>query len=176
MTTLIWDPRLTQRGAIVTLYQPVPGELYWKLIEARWLDLEAGKHHILVDVVNEYGQRLPGIPVRFDNGGSKTSFTEAKPGDEWAVDFPMYAAGYGYSVRVDGMSDMVSHLGLGTIETPHQGDHTGYFFRFQLTVGQGPQPAPTPNLTDELNSIITNCKAVEHTARMMLSKYGGAQG
>jgi len=135
-----WDPRLNARGTVLTEYQPRPGTTWYKLVHAEWRDVEQsrGLHHILVDVLDEWGVRLTGVPVRFVNGGEFIAFTEPKPGEEAAVSFGMFAVGCAYSVEVAYASDRVGCLGLGTIDDPDHALHTSYYFVFQRTT-QGPQ-------------------------------------
>jgi hypothetical protein len=144
----IWDPRLIARGAVLTEYQPRPGVTYYRLMRGEWLDPSQGKPTILVDVVDEAGKRLVGIPVRFTNGGETIRPTEAKPRDAWATDHPMHAVGCAYSVEVGYASDRVSCLGLGTIEDPDHAHHTGYLFVFQRTTYVGDSPPLPPPVID----------------------------
>lgn len=147
MIARLWDSRLDQRGAILTPATPAPGESYWQLVRGEWRN-EAesqGLHHILVDVLDRAGGRLPHVGVRFWwADGQEIKLTERKPGEDYAVDFPMFAAGWAYGVQiVDGPSDRVDHLGLGTIAAPWAGVHTSYRFAFQLvTVALPISPGP----------------------------------
>jgi len=159
---LQWDSRLDARGAELATYTPMPGATWYKLVHAEWLDEQQaqGRHHILVDVLDEQGRRLTGVPVRCTNGGEVVRVTEAKPGESAATNFPMFASGWGYRVEVAYASDRVSRLGLGTIADPHAGVHTGYYFVWQrttagVTIPDPPQPPPVdPPLPPTLDPIL----------------------
>jgi hypothetical protein len=144
---LSWDPRLDQRGAKLIPYKPMTSNLWYKLIHAEWLDPSRDKPTIMVEVLDEQGKRIIGVPVRFTNGGEKVRFTEEKPNDRWATDHPMFNVGCAHSVEVAYKSDVVKCLGLGSIEDPDHAHHSGYYFVFQRTtqgVPSGPQPPITP--------------------------------
>jgi hypothetical protein len=69
--------------------------------------------------------------------------TEAKPNESYAVDFPMFAAGHSYHVRVaTGASDRVLGMGLGSIAEPAMGIHISYRLTFRRTVAGGVGPLP----------------------------------
>lgn len=121
-----------------------PGKPYWKAILAEGPEEWQGKHSIFVDVWDERGNRIPGVPVTlWWNGGQETKNTEKKTGEPFAMDFPMYAAGEAYGVRVgDGLpSDQVYGMGLIAWHS-----HVVYKVIFQRTVAEGTvtPPAPTP--------------------------------
>ena len=150
-----WDPRLDQRGTVLQPAQVQPGQGYWRLVEAAWLDEEesGGRHHILVDVLDSQGRRMVGVPVRFWwNGGEDIQPTQAKPGEPFAVDFAMYAVAPAYGAApADGSpADQVWGMGLGSIEQPYFTIHTSYRLVWQWTVasaGSPPTPTPPPGST-----------------------------
>lgn len=124
-----WDARLIQRG--VRIVQT--GGSLLRLIRARYLDEQesAGRHHILVDVLDRQGRRVVDFPVRqYWADGSNTTRTEAKPGEPWAAALPLHAAGHAYGLEVADWR--IEGMGLGTIEQPHLGLHVSYEFFFQL--------------------------------------------
>lgn len=130
-----WDPRLNQLGVTVNEAPVGSGQQYWRLIDARWADeIESGgKHHIYVEVLDENGNRLTGQPVTVTWAeGATTGVTEDKRAPDFAFNFQMYAAGYAYSVKVDGLpSDQISGAGLGSIEQRAYGIHTSYYLTYQ---------------------------------------------
>jgi len=143
----VWDARLTERHVHLIAYAPQPGESYWRLIQATYVDEQAaqGRHHIFVDTLDEAGSRLTGVEVTcYWDSGFETKASEAKPGEEAALDFPLFAAGYGYRVRVGDASDRVEGMGLGSIEAPQQGIHVAYRLVFQRTIAPAASPAAPP--------------------------------
>jgi len=134
---LRWDSRLD-----IWLYPPVrlepaaaePGQTYWRLIVAEWRspDESGGAHYIYINTIDETGNPLPGQRVFVDNGGRTVLATEYKAGTDYGVTFPMYGTLGSYTCHVEGLSDRVVGLGLGTAK----GDETHTAFRlvFQQTV------------------------------------------
>lgn len=122
--SLDWDPRLDRRGAY--LIPAEPGA--WRLVRARWLDEQqsAGRHHIYIDTLDANGRRVTGVAVRIAwAGGETTVVTEAKPGERFAANFPMFAVAPAYSAQSAG-GDLVGGMGLGSIEQPAYAIHTSY--------------------------------------------------
>lgn len=132
------DPRIPQLGVRIEDAEVAPGQAYWRLIEVRFLNEEeaAGKHHIYVDVLDENGSRLVGQPVTVTWGdGSHTGSIENKAFPELGFNYMMYAAGYAYNVKVDGLpSDKLIGAGLGGIENRFYGIHVAYELIFQKTI------------------------------------------
>lgn len=130
-----WDSRLDQLGVTIQEASVSSGQQYWRLIDARWADeiQSGGKHHIYVETLDEGGNRVVGQPVMVTWGeGALSGLTEDKAPPDYAYNFQMYAAGYAYSVNVEGMpSDRLSGAGLGSIEQRTYGIHTSYYLTFQ---------------------------------------------
>jgi CRP-like cAMP-binding protein len=129
------DGRLSSLNVVL---QPVgvrPGQLYWRLIEARWEnEAEAGGDHtIYVEVLDENGNRLVGQPVElYWASGNLVVVTEDKPRPVYAANFPMYNCLGSYAVKVPGLpSDQIVGLGLGTADQPAFTVHTNFFLTFQ---------------------------------------------
>jgi len=154
---LDWDPRLDQRGTVLVAATVEPGMGFWRLIIARWYgptdQPPGGDHHIHVDVLNPAGGRQEGVPIRFASADTWTQFqvveTAAKPGEPYAANFPMYCHGACYSaVPFDGNpADLVTNMGMGSIEQPDYNIHTSYGLVWQWTIAAGPSatpPAPVP--------------------------------
>lgn len=132
-----WDPRLDQLGVSVDEAQVEPGQQYWRIIEASWMDEQesGGKHHIYVEVLDENGNRIVGQPVTtFWGDGSYTKGIEDKPAPDYGYNFQMYAAGYAYNVKVEGLpSDVLKGAGMGSIEDRFRGIHTSFKIVFKKT-------------------------------------------
>ena len=129
------DPRIPQLGLTIEDAQVGPGQQYWRLIEARWEDEEeaGGKHHIYVDALDESGKRIVGQPVTVWWGdGSYTAPLEDKPAPDLGYNYQMYASGYAYNVKIEGLpSDIVRGAGMGDLRDRFKGIHTAFYFVFQ---------------------------------------------
>jgi hypothetical protein len=112
------------------------GQPYWRLVDAQWEDGEqsGGKHSIYVEVLDADGNRALGQRVVVEwMGGSATLVVKDVPPPELSVNFPMYNTLGSYSVRVLGLpSDLISGMGLGTIEAPDFTVHTCFYLTFRL--------------------------------------------
>lgn len=134
----VWDARLDARGVTLRAASPVPSTAYWRLVRAEYRnrDEAGGKHHIHVDVLDEAGHRIPGVKlIAAWDGGQADFFSEEKRGEEAAANYPMFAAGWAYRVRVDGVSDEVAGMGLGDIGSEQMAEHVAYVLVFQRTRG-----------------------------------------
>lgn len=123
-----WDPKLTARGV---RYVPAAGSP-WRLLRGTYNEGEAaqGRHHILIETFDARVGRVEGVLVNFVwPDGHDIKATEAKPGEAFALAWPLYAAGNGYGFVVDG-GPCVEGMGLGTIAHPERGDHVSYEFVF----------------------------------------------
>ena len=112
----VWDSRLDELGITLTRAQAQPGQSVYRLVAARFQDETESKmmHHIFIEVIDEYGQRMLNIPVVMAwADGQATAVTENKPAPEYAANFPMYDYLGKYSAYVGGApSDVVSGMGL----------------------------------------------------------------
>jgi LysM repeat protein len=143
-----WDQRLNLLPCVrlVTVaergIQLRPGDRYWRLVRARWLNEEESRRDIQihVDLLDEAGQRVFGDTVVFQDGGTTRVISERQdccyPWD-YPVKCPMYNVLCSYSAYVEGLpSDVVAGMGLGTPEHPDWTIHTGFILTFQRTVYQ----------------------------------------
>jgi hypothetical protein len=133
-----WDAKLSERGV---RYISAPNSV-WRLLRGTYREGDAaqGRHHIQIETFDPRVGRVVGVPVRFAwPDGSDTRTTEAKPGEAYALSWPLFAAGHGYSFALDDGPRIVG-MGLGTIEHPERGDHVSYEFVFV----RGAATAPTP--------------------------------
>lgn len=133
----IWDPRLDERGATLVEATALPGEEYWRLVEARWYNSveAAGRHHIRMDVLDENGERTAGVPLLVSwADGSYPVVSEEKPGEPYAADYAMYALAPAYNAQpYDGRpADRVEGMGLGELDAPDFAHHTSYGLVWQL--------------------------------------------
>lgn len=130
-----WDSRLDQLGVTIEEAQVSPGQQYWRLIEGRWADEaeSAGKHHIYVEALDESGNRIVGQPVTVWWGdGFNSGPIEDKPAPDFGYNFQMYASGFAYNTKIEGMpSDVVNGAGMGSIDQRFYGIHTSFYFVFQ---------------------------------------------
>lgn len=144
---LQWDPRLDAMDIQVVRAQPAAGETCYRLVKAKWLnEAEAGgRHHIYVDVLDEEGKRIVGQRVLVTYGGQTVSLvTEDKPYPELSSNFPMYAVLGMYSCQVEGVSDVVTGLGMGSAELKYK-LHTCFELTFQREKAEAePKPEPKP--------------------------------
>ncbi len=130
------DPRLGPLGVRIEPAVVLPGQPYWRLVEARWADEResAGKHSIFIEVLDLQGRRAVGQVVEVQwAGGSVALPIQDRPPPDWGADFAMYNTLGSYAVRVGGApSDRVVGLGLGTVEAPHFTVHTSFYLIFRL--------------------------------------------
>ena len=112
-----------------------PGQQYWRLVEVRFEDEQqaGGKHHIYADVIDENGKRVVGQPVTvFWGDGNYTAPLEDKPAPDFGFNYQMYAAGYAYNVKAEGLpSDVLRGAGLGDVANRFKGIHVAYYLTFQ---------------------------------------------
>jgi hypothetical protein len=132
------DPVFSQLGGGIVPANVAPGQAYWRVVSIEWHDEaeSGGRHAIQFNTVDEGGSRVAGTPITISwGGGSSTITMEAKPGEPFGANFPMYVDGPSYSARVDGLpSDVVTGMGLGTPETPYLTIHTEYYITWQRVV------------------------------------------
>lgn len=168
MPPVEWDDRLTQRGAVLRPYTG-NADSYWKIVKAAWMDEQesGGKHHVFVEVLNKDGNREVGVPVMFGwQSGNEIKKSEAKPTENYAVDFPMFAVAPAYWVTIPDDADTLDGLGMGSIEQPNYAIHTSYHVTFQkvsrenvtdsdtnVTTPEPDAPAPTPDSPHHLGVI-----------------------
>jgi hypothetical protein len=131
-----WDSRLTALGVGIEPAGVVPGQTYWRLVEARWSNeaQSGGKHSIFIEVLNAQGARAVGQPVVVKWADGQVALTvEDRPRPDWGVDFGMYNCLGSYAVSVGGApSDRVVGLGLGTADAPDFTIHTSFYLIFRL--------------------------------------------
>jgi hypothetical protein len=129
------DPRLPALGVNIEEAPAQPGQQYWKLIEVRFADEKesGGKHHIYVETIDESGVRVVGQPVTvFWGDGNYTGPVEDKAPPDFGFNYQMYASGFAYSVKVEGLpSDILKGAGMGDVENRFKGIHTSYYLTYQ---------------------------------------------
>lgn len=152
MTNGPMSPDLIAWGAVFKPATVVPGQEYWKLIIADGPMDIGGNHHLYVDVWGKDGLRQVGVPVLFYwRDGDERHPTEAKTGEPYSVNLPLFAGGNSYGVRVDdgSPSDDLFGVGLGSF-VPH------HSFRaiFQRAIAEGGTTPPPPPPTDSIQVIV----------------------
>lgn len=137
------SPETVQWGCTFTPAQVGPGQLYFKLIHAEGPQEWGGRISTFIEVLDMGGQRMVGVPVMwYWADGQVKKPTEPKPGEPFAIDFPMNAKGNSYGVRIvngDIPSDSIFGFGLAD-----QGPHQVFKVVFQLAVAGGVSEPPTP--------------------------------
>ena len=139
----------TAYGVIIRHAEVPPGQTYWRVVRVHHLTPEEnqGRHHILVEVLDEKGQRVPGIQVRVcteeQERTLRTRVDERYPAveiamDKWSV----------YDVEIaNAISDRV--VGLSAAH-PDEGKGNPAFHHSFLVVWQraiAPKaPSPEPAL------------------------------
>ena len=111
----VWDTRLDNLGIDIIPAGAADGQSYWKVMVAEFQNDQegGGRHHIYIEVLDEAGERIVGQPVEvLWSTGSTTVYTEDKPAPEYAANFPMYGNLGGYSLRMPGLSETVTGMGL----------------------------------------------------------------
>lgn len=111
----VWDSRLDDLNIDITPAAAKPGQSYWKVMLAEFQNDQegGGRHHIFIEVLDEAGKRIVGQPVEvLWSNGSAVVVTEDKPAPEYAANFPMYGNLGGYSLRLPGLSETVTGMGL----------------------------------------------------------------
>lgn len=126
-------------GCRVQPAQPVMGQGYYELYQAEGPVEWGGRHSVFVDVLDGAGKRAVGVPVKFFwNGGQDVKAVEPKAGEEFGLDFPLFASGNAYSVQVGAVSDVVTGLGLVAFKP-----HVSFKLRYRYAVkGQSSTPSP----------------------------------
>lgn len=153
-------------GATFTPAVVAPGQPYWQLVSADGPEYWGGRVSVFVDVINEAGVRVVGVPVAFywngpANDRENVKKTEPKTGDPFAVDWPMNAGGHAYGVHVaDGLpSDDIFGFGMGD-HVPHQ----VFKCRFQRAIaGAAPvePPAEPPQPPTAPSKPLTKAEIIE---------------
>lgn len=132
------DPVFSVLGGNIIPANVAPGQEYWRVISIEWHDEaeSGGRHALQFNTVDAGGGRVVGTPLTVWWGDGSTSLVmEAKPGEPFGANFPMYKDGPAYSVKIEGLpSDQVTGLGLGTPEVPWRTIHTEYFITWQKVV------------------------------------------
>jgi hypothetical protein len=162
-----WDMRLFGRGVTIETPPVAPGQLFWRVVKAEWLDESqaGGRHHILVDTLERDGTRAVDVPLKVTwPSGEHYVISQAKPGEPWSANYPMSPSRNEFAITVvaDAPAERVKGIGMGA-DTPggfNAGIHTSTAIVFQLTtmpatvtpppvVGEGPTPAPAPEPTPQ---------------------------
>jgi hypothetical protein len=147
-----WDPRLDQRGATFLPATVIPGAGYWCLVRAVWYNSEEsqGRRNIFVDLLDGEGARQVGLPVLVTwPDGEQPIITQAKPGEEYAADFPMQSLAPAYRAQPNtgDPADAIDGMGLGEIDDPIHAHHTSYGLVWQWMVAPA---TPTATVTATL--------------------------
>jgi len=148
------DPRTEKARAWGITYTPAnvaSGAGVWRCISVDGPMEWGGRVSTFLDVLDNNGQRIVGLRVRWFNGGNSFKATEPKTGEPFSVDFPMSGSGNSYGIQIaDGQpSDTVFGFGLGRF-VPHQ----VFKVIFKLDRGGIPVEPPTEPPADELDEAL----------------------
>jgi len=131
-----WDCRLNVLGVKVETPPECTG-LYWRLMEARWLDEEeaTGASHVFIRVLDQQGVPLENARFTvYRQGAFDHAFTKGAIDAYWG-NYPMFGALGSYRVAVthgDRPSQAVTGLGLGLEDNPRLWTRTAFRLIFQL--------------------------------------------
>lgn len=126
-----------------------PGTLVYRLISAK--GPFKGRHWITVDVLDRFGKRKVGTEVHFES--AETHDIAEVPADK-PLDFPMYGTLGSYELYVQGFTDAVMGLGLGSAADPVHSHHFGYEFIFQEVLAQEEPEEPPPTPPDDMVQLV----------------------
>ncbi len=152
------SPELVAWGATYTPAEVEAGQSFWKLIIADGPMNIGGNHHLYVDVWDEQGNRIVGVPVLFYwNDGEDEHKTEVKHGEPYSVNLPLSAGGNAYGVMVnDGLpSDKLYGVGLGSF-VPHHSFRA--IFQRQKATGS---PVVVPPISEPPTPVVIDASARE---------------
>ncbi len=143
MTT---DPRTPAAKAWGITYTPAnvaPGQGVWRCVSVDGPMEWGGRVSTFLDVLDQHGQRVVGLRVRWFNGGNFHKPTEPKTGEPWSIDFPMSGGGNSYGVQIaDGQpSDTVFGFGLGHFVRHHV---FKVIYRYEIADGTPSEPPAPP--------------------------------
>jgi len=144
------------------------GRHFWQVISATGPHFGSGQHTIFVDVLGLEGRRIGGIPVLLYNGGEARKPTEVNKDPGYALDFPIFAGGNAYGIRIDDGQPSDAVFGMGLV--PFQ-PHASYKVIFRLTVAGGdlePTPEPEPPAGKTVRQLVDEAMALLAQARGLL--------
>lgn len=172
LSTIEWDPQLTERGAVLIGATITTGQGYWKLVKAEWLDEKeaGGRHHILIDMLDSAGKRVVNVPITIAwKDGATKIFSELKPGEIYAANYAMFdvAPSYAAQPATDAPADRVEGMGLGSLDLPTWKIHTSYALVWQWTIADSPPLTVTPTVTATL--VVTPTPAISPTVALTLT-------
>lgn len=145
-----------------------PGQRFWRVVSATGPHFGSGQHTIFVDVLDLNGRRVGGVDVLLYNGGEHGKPTEIDKDPDYALDFPIFAGGNAYGVRVDDGQPSDAVFGMGLV--PFR-DHASYKVIFRLSVADGatePTPEPEPPTDKTARQLIDEAIGLLETARGLL--------
>lgn len=143
-----------------------PGRHFWQVISATGPHFGSGQHTIFVDVLGLEGRRVGGIPVLLYNGGEARKPTEVNKDPAYALDFPIFAGGNAYGIRIDDGQPSDAVFGMGLV--PFQ-PHASYKVIFRLTVADGAtEPTPEPPTGKTARQLVDEAMVLLAQARGLL--------
>ncbi len=150
-TYFYWDPDMTTRFATLATADVEPGELYWRLMRAVWLDEDEaeGRTNISMEFLNERGERKIDT-LGYVTWGTETVpdmaqvYWEAKPDEKFKWNWTMGPnLAPAYNAKPGGYpAEQVRGMGLGSIENPYYSHHASYELTWILDVNEAAANAP----------------------------------
>lgn len=154
MTTIDRDisSDFMKRVPTIEFVTPPPGKPYYALIRAEYVTDGAKRfgpdHHILVDLWDEQGVRMLGVPVNFTYPDDPPVIVETnKVGVPYAVDHALFNHGYvvGCWAGTDrAASDYVQGMGLGKIGSEFFDEHVTYYLIYRKMIADATAPPESP--------------------------------
>jgi hypothetical protein len=166
LSTWPFDPALRDFGATYLPAAVQPDQHFWRVISATGPHFGSGQHTIFVDVLGLEGRRVGGIPVLLYNGGEHRKPTEPHKDPDYALDFPIFAGGNAYGVKIDDGQPSDAVFGMGLV--PFR-DHASFKLIFRLSVaGEVTEPPPEPPTGKTARQLVDEAIGLLEAARGLL--------
>lgn len=144
------DLRLIARGVFFNFVKPTPGQQYWRITKAQWLEDAANQvgpdHHILGQLMKEHVETA-GVPllVNWPSGSTHITSKSDDPNASYNYDYGMSASLNEFGIKVDDgiPSDHAGGIGMGYGGNP--AEHSSTWITFELVTATS-EPITPPIL------------------------------